>query len=69
MRELRVIADWRLLKELEKKGNSNRIFLEYFKLGLFKKKPLLEWVKSDGSTGRMPTEIVDERMYKRPETS
>lgn len=37
MRELRVIADWRLLKELEKRGNSNRIFLEYFKLGLFKK--------------------------------
>ena len=69
MRELRVIADWRLLKELEKRGNPNRIFLEYFKLGLFKKKPLLEWVKSDGSTGRMPSEIVDERMYKRPETS
>ena len=69
MRELRVIADWRLLKELEKKGNSNRMFHEYFKLGLFKKKSLLEWVQSDGSTGRMPSEIEDERMYKRPETS
>ena len=30
---------------------------------------LLEWVRCDGSTGRMPAEIVDERMYKRPETS
>ncbi|WP_161784191.1 effector protein Tle3 domain-containing protein [Janthinobacterium sp. RA13] len=69
MRELRVIADWRLLKELEKRGNSNRIFFEYFKLGLFRKKPLLAWVQSYGSTGRMPSEIVDERMYKRPETS
>ncbi|MGK5077571.1 T6SS effector phospholipase Tle3 domain-containing protein [Janthinobacterium sp. HLX7-2] len=69
MQELRVIADWRLLKELEKRGNSNRIFFEYFKRGLFKKMPLLEWVQSDGSTGGMPSEIVDERMYKRPETS
>ncbi|MBB5610323.1 MULTISPECIES: DUF3274 domain-containing protein [unclassified Janthinobacterium] len=67
MRNLRVIADWRLLKELEKNGNPNRIFHEYFKLGLFKKMPLLEWVQSHGSTGAMPVEIVDERTYQRPQ--
>lgn len=69
MQELRVIADWRLLKELEKKNNPNRIFLEYFKLGIFHGMSLLAWVRSAGSSGAMPTEIESERTYKRPETN
>ncbi len=68
MRELRVIADWRLLIDLDK-NDTNKIFLEYFTFGLFKELPLLDWVRLDGSSGSMPIEIVDERMYKRPETS
>lgn len=68
MRELRVIADWRLLIDLDK-NDTNKIFLEYFTFGLFKELPLLDWVRLDGSSGSMPIDIVDERMYKRPETS
>ena len=68
MRELRIAADWRLSADMDKVGSS-KIFLEYFSTGKFMKLSLLEWVRCDGSTGRMPTEIVDERMYKRPETS
>lgn len=68
MRELRIAADWRLSADMDKVGSS-KIFLEYFSTGKFMKLSLLEWVRCDGSTGRMPAEIVDERMYKRPETS
>ncbi|PVX33752.1 DUF3274 domain-containing protein [Janthinobacterium sp. 78] len=68
MRELRIAADWRLSADMDKVGSS-KMFLEYFSTGKFMKLSLLEWVRCDGSTGRMPAEIVDERMYKRPETS
>ncbi|OHV94388.1 hypothetical protein AKG95_28050 [Janthinobacterium lividum] len=68
MRELRIAADWRLSADMDKVGSS-KVFLEYFSTGKFMKLSLLEWVRCDGSTGRMPAEIVDERMYKRPETS
>ncbi|MGK5044611.1 T6SS effector phospholipase Tle3 domain-containing protein [Janthinobacterium sp. GB4P2] len=68
MLQLRIAADWRLLIT----GNEMlplKIFREYFLTGTFKELPLLDWVSSSGSTGSMPSEIVDERVYKRPETS
>ncbi|MGK5062961.1 T6SS effector phospholipase Tle3 domain-containing protein [Janthinobacterium sp. LB3P112] len=68
MRNLRVIADWRLLEDVGK-DKPSKSFFEYFSTGKFNQLSLLEWVQCDGSTGRMPAEIVDERMYKRPETS
>ncbi|WP_193317170.1 DUF3274 domain-containing protein [Janthinobacterium sp. FT14W] len=68
MRQLRIAADWRLLKGLDD-SDSQKIFYEYFLWGKFKKISLLDWVRSCGSTGSMPSEIVDERTYKRPETS
>ena len=68
MRQLRIAADWRLLKGLDD-SDSQKMFDEYFLWGKFKKLSLLDWVRSDGSKGAMPTEIEDERMYKRPETS
>ncbi|MDI3296813.1 T6SS effector phospholipase Tle3 domain-containing protein [Janthinobacterium tructae] len=68
MLQLRIAADWRLSKGLDE-SHPNKLFGEYFYTGQFKEIPLLDWVKSDGSAGAMPSEIVDERMYKRPETS
>ena len=68
MLQLRIAADWRLLKGLDD-SDSQKMFDEYFLWGKFKKLSLLDWVRSDGSKGAMPTEIEDERMYKRPETS
>ena len=68
MLKLRIAADWRLVEG----GDDNQLqmkFAEYFLTGKFNKLSLLEWVCSDGSAGSMPPEIVDERMYKRPETS
>ena len=64
MRNLRVIADWRLLEDVGQE-KSSKIFFEYFSSGRFTKLPLLEWVQSHGSTGAMPVEIVDERTYQR----
>ena len=68
MKKLRIAADWRLLNGLGD-NNPQKIFNEYFVSGLFKKLSLLNWVRSGGSTGAMPSEIEDERMYQRPETS
>ena len=61
MLQLRIAADWRLLKGLDD-NDSRKIFYEYFLLGKFKKLSMLDWVRSDGSKGAMPTEIEDERM-------
>ncbi|WP_300760007.1 DUF3274 domain-containing protein, partial [Janthinobacterium sp.] len=65
MLQLRIAADWRLLKELDD-GDSQKVFDEYIFWGKFKKLLLLDWVRSGGSTGAMPAEIVDERTYQRP---
>ncbi|WP_300752673.1 DUF3274 domain-containing protein, partial [Janthinobacterium sp.] len=66
MRNLRVIADWRLLKGLDE-SYPGKMFDEYFEYGQFKELSLLNWVRSGGSTGAMPVEIVDERAYQRPQ--
>ena len=68
MLQLRIAADWRLVEGVDDNQLQMK-FAEYFLTGMVKKLSLLEWVCSDGSAGSMPPEIVDERMYKRPETS
>ncbi|WP_300759662.1 DUF3274 domain-containing protein [Janthinobacterium sp.] len=64
MQDLRVIADWRLLANVDK-ADVNKEFFEYFLSGKFKELFLLDWVRSHGSTGAMPVEIVDERTYQQ----
>lgn len=61
MRELKLIADWRLLKELEKRVIQTEFFLNISSLVCLKE-PLLEWVQSNGSAGSH--KIVDERIFR-----
>ena len=68
MQKLRVIADWRLMEELET-TQVHKKFFEYFAYGTFNEESLLTWVHSAGSTGAMPSDIESERTYKRPETN
>lgn len=58
LHELRIMADWRMLKAVDKNSPSKK-FEEYFKFGLLNKSALQEWTKA-GEAG-MPDKIRDER--------
>lgn len=64
LRKLRVIADWRLLKNLDD-SHSHKIFHEYFRTGKFKTMSVFDWVHSPGSTGALPDSIVNKRRNSR----
>ena len=64
LRKLRVIADWRLLKNLDD-SHSHKIFYEYFRTGKFKTMSVFDWVHSPGSTGALPDSIVNKRRNSR----
>ena len=59
MHRFRVAADWRFHEGLYK-GDPNKVFKEYFSVGLYTGISLLKWA-SNSVEGRMPQKIVDER--------
>jgi len=61
LHKLRVTADWRFLVGLEK-GDTNKDFLEYFKLGIFRNKPIDKWAHEDAE-GTIPDTISDTREH------
>jgi len=63
---LRVAADWRFLKGLEK-DDPNKVFEEYFKSGLFKKVAVFKWANASGSEGSMPDKIHGNRETAAPQ--
>lgn len=65
LRELRVAADWQILKGLEN-TDKNKEFFEYYNKGKFKGVPLFEWANDKDSPAKKPESIVDERQNARP---
>ncbi|MEJ7805572.1 MAG: hypothetical protein WKG03_06590 [Telluria sp.] len=59
---LRIAADWRFLKGLEK-DHSHKEFREYFLNGKFKKDAVFEWANNKGGEGSMPSKIADKREF------
>ena len=64
LRKLRLIADWRLLKNLDD-SHSHKVFYEYFRNGHFEAMSVFDWVYSQGSTGALPETIVNKRRNSR----
>lgn len=62
LRELRVIADWRLLQGT---APNHSLFYEYFDLGLMGGIPVGKWVENH-KEAKLPTEIVDQRKNPPP---
>lgn len=60
LRELRQVADWRLLENL-KSNNSHAVFYNYFYLGLFKGLAVSKWENEVGSEGSLPPKIINRR--------
>jgi hypothetical protein len=60
LRELRVEADWRYLRELRNKKRPNGRFAEYFNTGKMANKDIHSWANNT-SEGCMPPTITDER--------
>lgn len=68
LRQLRTVADWRFLKDIEK-NDPHKVFEKHFTTGKFLDVLLSEWVRADGNAennGGMPETIIDEREYSPP---
>ncbi|MBA5688184.1 T6SS effector phospholipase Tle3 domain-containing protein [Rugamonas apoptosis] len=65
LHKLRVAADWRFLKGLEK-DDPNIRFAEYFETGLFEEVSPHKWATSPRSEGHMPENIIDQREHPAP---
>ncbi|WP_206950771.1 T6SS effector phospholipase Tle3 domain-containing protein [Trinickia acidisoli] len=59
LKQLRIAADWRFGKGMDKSDPSYQYF-EYFQTGSMKERSLADWVKSDPDAS-MPSKIVDQR--------
>lgn len=65
LHKLRVAADWRFLGGLDD-ADPNKVYQEYFRKGLLKNTPVLEWVRMSGSEGSIPDKIIDQREHPAP---
>jgi len=70
LHRLRIAADWRFLKGLDK-HDSHKVFFEYFDSGYFKGVSPYEWANPKGANaksreGAMPEKIVNERQWSAP---
>ncbi|MEO6919557.1 MAG: hypothetical protein ABI171_11190, partial [Collimonas sp.] len=64
---LRIVADWRFMKGLDK-GDPNKVFEKYFLSGKFMNVPTYEWAHTKGSggtDGSIPDSITDQREFAR----
>ncbi|HEU4844198.1 MAG TPA: hypothetical protein VFT05_08035, partial [Burkholderiaceae bacterium] len=68
LHKLRIAADWRFLDGLAK-DDPNKVFLEYFKYGKYRRVPPDEWVRTHSKEGGMPDKIIDQREHPAPNAS
>jgi pimeloyl-ACP methyl ester carboxylesterase len=65
LHKLRIAADWRFLDGLAN-DDRNKVFLEYFKFGKYRRVPPDEWVRTHSKEGGMPDKIIDQREHPAP---